>query len=289
VLRSLMAVEPSVWLKLGTPKSFRLAGNVVARACSVLGRGAFCAAFKCRNDANGDVFVVKQALVTVAGQRPCLDTFEQLQREYDALYAFTQDAQASLMLPALYAHCPPVSEQSAFLALMPLGVTLHHLRNTMSRAECQGMVPQLLADLTAALGAAHRLGFCHADVRPGNVVQCANNRFVLIDWGLTRRPYEVMHSYTTNYHYFAARILIAADASRPIAYDPRFDREAIKYVALAFSDGAPHLLPVQWQDRTAVGLIKMRRAMLLQSRVAALEDHEYDGIDLESEIDEAEV
>lgn len=62
----------------------------------------------------------------------------------------------------------------------------------LSRPLPKDLLSQILRAVVTALAAAHKEGRPHRDVKPGNVIELSNEfgrpRWVLGDWGLTRKP-----------------------------------------------------------------------------------------------------
>lgn len=105
-----------------------------------------------------------------------------------------------------------------------------------------GILPPLRAAeiglaVLSALQAAHRLGILHRDVKPGNVLLCANGRVVLTDFGVARSPNET--PLTSTGLLLGSPQYIAPERARGRPFDAPSDLFSLAATLYAALEGRP--------------------------------------------------
>lgn len=171
----------------------------------------------------------------------------QLVREESVLRGF--EAQRSMHLPRLL-FAGGSELEDPILVLRDVGVSLaRHVnkRPKQERREIAGILHrELIAGLSAALGA----GFCHADLRPDNVVFVeSTGHFMIIDWSLSVKPLTLSHAHKGGKAFFSDALVLAADTDNwPITFDPQYDVESAFYICVAVVLGGRNL-SVPWAKK----------------------------------------
>ena len=91
----------------------------------------------------------------------------------------------------------------------------------------------LYRNLIEALGAALKVGFCHTDLRPDNVV-VVGETFVVIDWGLATPPDTQFHEHRAGIDFYHDEIVITEVEDAPL-FKPEFDKFSAKCIAYFFA------------------------------------------------------
>ena len=92
---------------------------------------------------------------------------------------------------------------------------------------------KMIGTIAGALSRLHALGWTHGDISAANVMQTANDDFVLIDLGAARRVGETPSEPIGSFHYMAPEAFDRAPA------DPRADIFSLAAVAWRMLVGAP--------------------------------------------------
>lgn len=117
----------------------------------------------------------------------------------------------------------------------------------------------LQRELRAGLEAALRVGYCHADLRPDNVLFVQETgKFQIIDWGLCITPNNLTHSHKGGKAFFADKLVLAADSDDwPIIFKPQYDLDAVFFIAYAVVIGGRNL-SVPWAKDGGQALVDAR-------------------------------
>lgn len=115
-------------------------------------------------------------------------------------------------------------------------------------------------DLENGLGAAHTLGYFHADMRPDNVV-FANGVFKAIDWGLAVAVGQNMHSMRGGLPFFADELVRTAHKATPVKFIAQYDLDSALYTAYAYVRGEKNLA-VPWADFGGEDMLRKRQVAL---------------------------
>ena len=196
------------------------------RITGVLGYGGMAEVYEAEEIALGRTVAIK---VATDPQGALL-----LRREAQALAAVRHRG-----LPTVY-RCG-AHRGIRYIALERLrGVTLDAYLARIGRASVADAL-SILGRLAAVLGAVHRAGMAHRDLKPGNVMLCADDRVVLLDFGIAVP--EVDRSYregiTGTPRYLAPEAIRGAIAAGQ-AY--RLDIYAFGVVAFELLAGQPPFL-----------------------------------------------
>jgi len=227
----------------------------------VLGRGAFCTAFRARADATG------QAQTTVVIKREGLDSTNAydaplvlLQHECAILRAFSSLTPLCAHLPSLHDVQWAVTPANPYVPIVPVGVPLDLWCAGLTPASRNRHAEVLFTHVCDGLRAAHDLGWCHRDIHPPNVVYDeVSGAYVVIDWGLAAAPGELMHENEGGLPYFHDDIVAAVNRERLIPFQPEHDFASARYVAWAFKEGSKFSVP--WANH-AGGTVDVRTRMV---------------------------
>lgn len=140
-----------------------------------IGIGGQCEVYEATRKSDGLIFVLKRIR-----DRGSSFAAERMKREINVLAAMDCDATMPIV---------DWDSDKFTWYVMPKG------RRSMAelpRPLCKEMLARILRAVITALAAAHGKGQPHRDVKPGNVIELIDEsgqpRWVLGDWGLTRRP-----------------------------------------------------------------------------------------------------
>jgi serine/threonine protein kinase len=212
-------------------------------------------------DGRAELVCVKRALFTTANRARPADQVLQLAREQTAISKF----RANASLPKLFAPLHKVSSAAPFLATFPVGESLLQNANALPKRTRRIDAPVLRNALLAALGAAHAVGVCHADLRPDDIIR-SGDTFVVIDWGLFTEPGQLVHQYRGCTTFIASDILLADNHGEPCAYQREHDIESARYVVYGFVHGQTHLIPADWERQDTQDLIEVRNAAVSKEK-----------------------
>lgn len=157
------------------------------------------------------------------------------------------------------------SEQQLFLPILPVGIPLHLHASDCNKKRRIELAPKLKQNLLDTLQVVHRLGYCHCDLRPDNVIfSPVHESYVIIDWGLGCESYASFHGYFGGLPFFHDDI-VRSHASdneelKP-AYKPEYDIASAMYVVYAFALGMK-LLTVPWAKFKSEELIEARNSFV---------------------------
>lgn len=227
-----------------------MAPAVDVEVLSVLGSGAFSIVFVGRVRGTGSDIrevVVKAARLDAPRSREKAYEIE-IVRESSILAAFL--SLTSPYLPFLVAEYGPTSAEFPYLCTRDAGMSLAQYLHKQPKAKRRLVAQELKDHLCAGLAAALRVGYCHADLRPENVVRIGGEDgvFQIIDWGLAVVPHTLTHPHKGGKAFFADDLVIAANTSNyPILFRPDYDQESVLYVCYAVVLGARNLA-VPWAD-----------------------------------------
>jgi serine/threonine protein kinase len=145
--------------------------------------------------------------------------------------------------------------------MTPVGLPLSLHASGFTKSQRIDLAVKLKNQLLSTLDAAHRLGYCHCDFRPDNIIfNPADESYIIIDWGLACSSGTEFHGYIGGLPFFHDDIinyvLLEYDAQKP-RYTPMYDIVSAHYVVYAFKLGKKHLT-VPWATLTGEELIEMR-------------------------------
>ncbi len=176
------STKPMADKNIDLPVGMELSSKYTYEIGKPLGRGGFGSVYlaKClSHDPEDDDSPPEQVAIKVYHAPQDSDSTKLLKRELAALLALRNDR-----IPRVYDWS--ISGPYAFTVMdyFPKG-SLTDLRSLMGNMPSE-MAWRLLADLMAALNAAHVASLLHLDIKPGNVLIDDHGGFVLTDFGISQ-------------------------------------------------------------------------------------------------------
>lgn len=261
ILRALLQCELS---ELGVDKPKRVlrpAPNVRVQISEVLGRGSFCCTYRCvlvNDDGTGNASFVMKA-PKLGSPYTIKELVAVIEKEATVLRRFAgQGATLPTLLPTAWA--VSTSANGPYLCLADVGIPLPTFAQGQTREQRVLLHNNLREDLETCLGAAHRLGYFHADLRPDNVI-FTNHVFKAIDWGLAVAVGDNMHDMRGGLPFFADELVRAALNDTPIRFMAQYDLDAVLYTAYAFVVGNIELV-APWADTGGEDMLRRRQVAL---------------------------
>ena len=216
------------------------------------------------------------ALVDVLGQGSFGTVFHGIMRHSGALCAvkahridgmcsredfvaqITHEEKVLQQLPQVIAYNGTRGSRTVLL-LQDVGVTLARYLHGKTKAARRNIARTVERELIAGLDAALRVGYCHADLRPDNVLFVQRTgHFQIVDWSLCVQPHTLTHPHKGGKAFFADSLVLAADSDDwPALFDPRFDRESVFYIACSVVIGGRNL-SVPWAGDGGQALVDAR-------------------------------
>ena len=247
-------------------REIKVASGASILLYNVLGSGAFSSVFDGAVKDCGDRVVVKAP--RMGSSAPISVQVALLQHEASVIRAF---AGRTAALPRLYAEDWHCDEEHPYICLRDRGISLSQLADNRTKDNRRAVAAVLREQAHAGLRAALVAGYCHADLRPENVVYIGDypvGNFQIIDWGLSVPPQQLTHKHKGGKAFFANELVCAADtAEYPIIFKPEYDLESIEYICFAVVRGARNL-KVPWASGGGGGsqYVNMRAAEVSSER-----------------------
>ncbi len=139
-----------------------------------LGTGARSVIYKVVRDTSGEVFAVKR----IDRSGPADDRFiEQAENEYSISSRVTHES---------LRRCFEIHRLRKVLRLKSLLLVMEFVDGTsleQSRPEALSEIVRIFCEAAKGLAALHEMGYVHADIKPNNILVCADGRVKLIDFG----------------------------------------------------------------------------------------------------------
>jgi serine/threonine protein kinase len=249
ILRTFFSLTPGQLGCTHRPQQFHTSVGAF-NAVQVLGRGAFCTAFRAVGAKHPhQEVVVKQEILTSTGKDTHRNLLSHLTREMEILRMF--GGQPNSPLPRLLLPEEVVTSASPFLLMLPVGLDLIRHATLLSAHERRKHAKVLEADLRSCLQFAHSVGVCHSDLRPANVIALPSGGYSVIDWGLGRAPDAPLHRYKGAVPFMHDELLRALPPpcdKREVPFKAEYDLGAIEYIVWAFIQGDKGLV-APWAHR----------------------------------------
>ena len=216
-----------------------------------VGIGGFCDVYA--SEFRGSPVAVKLSRTFVDSERAALAT-RLVGHEASVLREL--ELCASAYLPrCLAAHVVPPPVRS-FLVIEPLGVPLpvfwptQWVDGSSSREDrsaqrnAERLTRDVVTNVLSALRCAHAKGWVHGDIRPSNVVRCANGTCILVDWGAAMRCHSLCDA-LVGHPLFACDAALGCAAGQSVHWlaSPAADVECASYLGAALLLGTPACVP----------------------------------------------